>query len=61
MRVMLELSAPGMEHGQSADLGAEMLGITGDVLEALRHGAKEQAIEHPLIVQDQGRERPAAA
>lgn len=33
-----------------------MLGVAGDVLEALGHGVKEQVIDHPLILPHQGRE-----
>jgi hypothetical protein len=37
---MLELAAPGVEDGHAADLGAEMLGVAGDIEKALRDGAK---------------------
>jgi len=45
MGVMVELLAPGMEHGEAADLRSEMLRVPGDVLERLGDGAKEQTIE----------------
>ena len=45
MRVMVQLLAPGVEHGEAAELGPEMLGGLGNVLECLGSGAKEQAIE----------------
>ena len=41
MRVMVELLAPGVEHGEAADLRPEMLRVPGDVLERLGDGAKE--------------------
>jgi len=41
MGMMVELLDPGMEHGEAADLRAEMLGVPGDVLEGLGDGAKE--------------------
>jgi hypothetical protein len=52
----LELLAPGVEHRQAAQFGPEMLGIARDVEEALGHGAKEQAIEHAGIVENEGAE-----
>ena len=54
MGVMVELLAPGMEHREAADLGPEMLGVAGDVLEGLGDGAKEQAIEHAGVLEGQG-------
>jgi hypothetical protein len=53
MWVVLELPAPSMEDGHPTQLSPEMLGITGDVKEGLRHGAKKQAIEQTRIVQDE--------
>ncbi len=53
MRVVLELSAPSMEDRHATDLGAQMLGIAGDIQEGLGHGAKEEAIEQARIVQDE--------
>jgi hypothetical protein len=41
MRVMVQLLAPGVEHGEAADLRPEMRGVLGDVLERLGDGAKE--------------------
>jgi len=41
MRVMVELLAPGVEHGEAADLCPEMLRVRGDVLERLGDRAKE--------------------
>src|SRR5687767_14989841 len=41
MRVMVQLLAPGVEHGEAPDLCAEMLGGPGDVLECLGDRAKE--------------------
>jgi hypothetical protein len=51
--VMLELAAPGMQDRHATDLGAEMLGVAGDIDKALRDAAKEQAIEGSRIVQDE--------
>ena len=55
MLMLVELLAPGMEHGEAADLGPEMRGVPGDVLERLRDGAKEQPIEQARVLQ---RQRP---
>ena len=49
--VMLEVLAPGVEHGQEADLGPEVLGIGGDLLQGLRGGAEEQAVDDPRVLQ----------
>ncbi len=35
MRVMMQVLAPGMEHGDDADLGAEMLGVGRDGAQSL--------------------------
>jgi len=56
MRVMVEWLAPGMEHRQAADVRPEMLRVPGDVLERLRHGPKEHALEHTRVVEAQGTE-----
>lgn len=53
MWVVLELTAPRMEDRHAADVSPEMLGIASDIEKALRHGAKEQAIEWARIVQDE--------
>jgi hypothetical protein len=45
MRVRVELLPPGMQHGEAADLGPEVLRIAGNVLERLGDRAKEQPIE----------------
>ena len=51
---MVQLLAPGMEHGEAADLRPEMLGVSSDVLERLRDRAKEQAIEQAGVLECQG-------
>jgi hypothetical protein len=38
VRVMFELLIPGVEHAEEADLGAQMLGIAGDLEERFRTG-----------------------
>jgi len=49
--VMVELLAPGVEDGEAADLGAKMLGGSGDVLERLGDCVKEQPIEEPRVLE----------
>jgi hypothetical protein len=39
-----------VEHGKKADLGAEVLGISGDGEQALRRGSEQDAVELPLVV-----------
>jgi len=45
MLMLVQVLAPGVEHGEAADLCPEMLRVPSDVLEGLGDGAKEQAIE----------------
>ena len=53
MRVMVQLLAPGVEHGEAAELGPEMFGGLSNVLECLGDGAKEQAIEWARVLEHQ--------
>jgi hypothetical protein len=53
MRMMLELAAPGVEHGQAADLRTQMLGVASNVDKGLRHAAKQEGIECTEVLQDQ--------
>src|SRR2546429_1175377 len=55
MLMLVQLLAPGVEDGEAADLGSEMRGIRGDVLERLGDRAKEQAIEEARVLE---RQRP---
>jgi hypothetical protein len=48
---MVQLLAPGVEDGEAADLGSEMLGLSGDVLERLGDRVKEQPIEEPRVLE----------
>ena len=49
--VMLEVLPPGVEDGQEADLGPEVLGIGGDSLQGLGGGPEEQAVDHARVLQ----------
>ena len=54
MGVMVGLLAPGVQHGKAANRRAGMLGVSGNVLEGLRHSAKEQPIEQARVLERQG-------
>jgi hypothetical protein len=54
MGVMVQLLAPGVEDGEATDLGPKMRRVLGNILEGLRDGAKEQAIEVAGVLQRQG-------
>ena len=43
--MMVELLAPGVQHGEAADLGAEMLRVPSDVLEGRWRPCERAAIE----------------
>ena len=47
---MKQVRAPSMEHGEKADLGAQVLGISGDGEQGLRRGPEQDAIELSLIL-----------
>jgi hypothetical protein len=49
-RMMVQLLAPGVEHGQAPDLSAQMRGVSSDVLEGLGDGMKEQPIEEARVL-----------
>jgi hypothetical protein len=49
--VVLEVLAPGMEHGEEADLSPAVRGVGGDLLQGLGGGAEQEAVDHPLILQ----------
>jgi len=53
MGMMVELLAPRVQHGEAANLGPEMLRGSGDILERLGDGAKEQTIEQAGVLERQ--------
>ena len=55
--VVLEVLAPGVEDGQEADLGPEVLGVGGDLLQGLGGGAEQEAVDHPWVLQGDRAER----
>jgi hypothetical protein len=56
MRVMLEGLSPGVEHTQETDLGAEMLGIGGNLHQGRGAGAKQEVVDDLLVLQSQPRQ-----
>ena len=51
MRVMGERRAPGVQHGDQADLGAQMLGVGGDGAQRLGRGLEQQIIDSGLVLE----------
>ena len=50
MRVMLQILTPGMEYGNEADLGAQVLGRRCDRAQGLGGGVKQDVVDHGLIL-----------
>jgi hypothetical protein len=46
-----EILSPRVEDAEEPDLGAEMLGISCDLQQCRRTGAKQQRVEDLLVVQ----------
>ena len=51
VRMMVQVLAPDMEHGEEADLGAEMLGIGGDDAQRLGCGPQQDGIDRLLVLE----------
>jgi len=45
-----ERRAPGVENGENADAGAEMLGVGCDRQHCLRCGFEQQIVDHGLVL-----------
>src|ERR1700684_3107116 len=56
MRMSLERLSPGVEHTQETDLGAEMLGIGGNLHQGRGAGAKQEVVDDLLVLQRQPRQ-----
>src|SRR5664279_4656933 len=54
MRMMQESLPPGVQNSEKPDLGAQMLGIGGDLQKGLGHRPKQQAINQSLVLQGHG-------
>ena len=51
---MMQILSPGMEHRPEADSRAQMFGVGGDLQEGFGRGAKEHAVNDPLVLKNQG-------
>ena len=51
MRMMLQVLAPGVQHGDQPDLGAEMLGIGGDDAQRLGRRLEQDAVDDGLVLE----------
>ncbi|MBB4276686.1 hypothetical protein GGE12_004483 [Rhizobium mongolense] len=49
-----QILPPGVQYGEEADLGAEMLGVGGDGAQRLGGGAEEQAVDERLVLVSDG-------
>ena len=47
---MEQVLAPGVEHGEKADLSPQVFGISGDGAQSLRRGPEQDAIELSLVL-----------
>src|SRR5271163_4517259 len=56
VRMMMQILSPGMEHRHEADSRAQMFGVGSDLQEGFRRGAKEHAVNYPLVLEGQGRD-----
>ncbi len=50
MRVMDERLSPGVQHGEEADLGAEVARVAGNGAQRLGEGPEEQAVDDGLVL-----------
>ena len=48
--MMDERLPPGVQHGEEADLGAEVAGVGGDRAQRLGDGAEEQSVDDGLVL-----------
>src|SRR6266478_475408 len=55
--MMMQVLSPGMEHRHEADPRAQMFAVGGDLQEGFGRGAKEHAVNYPLVLEGQGCDR----
>ena len=61
MRMVLQVLAPGMEHADETDLGAEMARIGGDRAQRFGRRLEQDGVDRCLVLEgDFGGRRPAA-
>lgn len=51
-----QVLTPTVQHGQEADLGAEMFGVGGDLEQCFGRSVEQQVVEDLLVDQGQLRE-----
>src|SRR6266853_1387229 len=49
--MMVQVLAPGMEHGDDADFGAEMPGIAGNLAQRLGRGSEQDGVDRLLVLE----------
>ena len=54
VRMVRQVLAPGVEHGQETDVRAEVPGVGGDLQQSFRYGAEQNAIQDPPVLESQG-------
>ncbi len=47
----MQILAPGVQHGQEADIRTQVLGVTGDGLQRFGGGTKQDAIDGAFVLQ----------
>jgi hypothetical protein len=50
MRMVVQVLAPGVEHGDEADLGAEMLRVGRDASQRLGRGSEQDGVDRRLVL-----------
>ena len=56
MRMVCQVLAPGVQHGEEADLGAEVVRIGGDPSQRLRRRAEQYVVDDGLVLERDGRD-----
>ena len=56
VRMMQKVLAPGVEHTQEADLGAEMLCVRRDLQQSGGTGAEQEVVDDLLVLESQPRQ-----
>jgi hypothetical protein len=51
VRVLLQVLAPGVEHGDKADLGAEMTPVGGDRAQRLGRRLEQDGVDRGLVLE----------
>ena len=50
VRMMQQVLAPGVQHREEADLGAQVLGVGGDRAQRLGGGAEQHVVDDGLVL-----------